>query len=165
MRDCNILVGAPGVGKSSWLASRYCGEVVISSDHIIEQIAICVGRDYNDVFTDVIKFADKIFWADLENAAERGANIVVDRTNMSAKSRKRILDVVRQYGYNFNAIVFPLPGTEDLSTVEWLRRLDSRPGKTIPLHVIESMLESFEMPTIEEGFDSIYSVGRKVIRR
>lgn len=158
MRNCTILVGAPGVGKSTWLAAQHNSEVVVSSDHIIEQVALCVGRDYNDVFTDVIKFADKIFWADLENAAERGANIVVDRTNMSAKSRKRIFDIVRRYNYDFSAIVFPLPGTADLSTVEWRRRLDSRPGKIIPLHVLESMLGSFEMPAVEEGFNTICSV-------
>jgi hypothetical protein len=48
-----------------------------------------------------------------------------------------------------------MPGTENLSTEEWNRRLDSRPGKTIPAHVLSSMIEHYEVPTEAEGFDKI----------
>jgi gluconate kinase len=47
--------------------------------------------------------------------------------------------------------VFKTPEADELK-----RRLESRPGKSIPDHVIKSMIDNFEMPTEEEGFKEIW---------
>ena len=57
----------------------------------------------------------------------------------------------RPYGYRFDAVVFPNP-----DPAEWERRLNSRPGKTIPDNIIRNMVASFRMPTPEEGFVNIH---------
>jgi len=49
------------------------------------------------------------------------------------------------------AVVFRTPDAEELQ-----RRLDSRPGKTIPPEVIADMIDNFEMPTEQEGFKEIW---------
>jgi tRNA uridine 5-carbamoylmethylation protein Kti12 len=36
--------------------------------------------------------------------------------------------------------------------------LNSRPGKVIPDHVVNDMIENFEQPTLAEGFDQIWMV-------
>ena len=41
---------------------------------------------------------------------------------------------------------------------ELQRRLNSRPGKVIPPDVVKSMIDNFEEPTKEEGFDEIIYV-------
>ena len=47
--------------------------------------------------------------------------------------------------------------TEELKTVieMMLDRMANRPGKTIPDSVIESMMDSFVRPVLDEGFDTV----------
>jgi gluconate kinase len=49
------------------------------------------------------------------------------------------------------AVVFRCPDLDEL-----MRRLNSRPGKIIPLDVVESIIKNFEVPTEEEGFKEIW---------
>lgn len=151
MPKCTLLVGVPGSGKSTWLLDREYIEdqYIASTDDIIEQIAFGFGMTYDEGFKDLIKFAEKVMWKELADFAEDGERIYIDRTNLSVKSRKRFIDFLKPYGYEFDAVVFATPETE-----EWARRL-YRPGKTIPDHVLESMADNIEMPKKEEGFTKI----------
>jgi predicted kinase len=83
------------------------------------------------------------------------ANFHIDRTNLTVKSRRKFIEKLKPHGYQFEAVVFPMPGTEKLSQEEWNHRLDSRPGKTIPGYILSSMIEHYEVPTEAEGFDKI----------
>ena len=150
---CTILVGAPCSGKSTWVDNLPWIEntYVASTDSIIEDIAHEYGMTYDEGFKELVGFADKVMWNDLKMTAEDGDPIIIDRTNMSRKSRRKFIDFLAKYGYTFNAVVFDVP--EDRS--EWNRRLNSRPGKTIPENVIQSMLASFQFPTHDEGFREI----------
>jgi predicted kinase len=95
-------------------------------------------------------------WNDLPQAAEEGIKIYIDRTNLGVRARKKFIDFLKPYGYTFEAIVFPTP-----DETEWHRRLDSRQGKTIPDYALESMRNSYEVPTPSEGFDKIINIGEK----
>jgi predicted kinase len=147
MPKCTFLVGVPGSGKSTWFEKTQVGQL-ISSDEIIESVAAEYEMSYNEVFQDLIKFADKAMWRNLELCAQDQEDVVIDRTNLTVKSRKRFMNFLK--GYEFEAFVFPTP-----EETEWRRRLDSRPGKTIPAHVLVSMLKNFESPTEKEGFSKI----------
>lgn len=151
MPKCTLLVGVPGSGKSTWLLDREYIEdqYIASTDDIIEAIAFGFGMTYDEGFKDLIKFAEKVMWKELADFAEDSERIYIDRTNLSVKSRKRFIDFLKPYGYEFDAVVFPTPETD-----EWAKRLH-RPGKTIPDHVLESMADNIEMPTKEEGFTNI----------
>lgn len=155
-KDIYILIGLPGVGKTTWVEKEFQGSChVISSDNILEAIAQGLGDTYDGVFSKFIKVADKMMWQDFDRAIyDDNHPIIVDRTNMSIKSRRRIFERLKSFkvnhGYNVHAVVFPKP--EDS---EYERRLNSRPGKTIPRNVINSMTESFQMPTESEGFSTI----------
>lgn len=156
MPKCTILVGVPGSGKSTWFSKNKTATMApISTDNIIEFMGSLFGFTYDQIFSDSIKLADKIMWKRLEWNAERGNDVVIDRTNLTAKSRKKFIDFLKPYGYEFEAVVFPLPGTVEFSEEEWFRRLDSRQGKTIPNSVLASMVNSAQMPSEEEGFTKI----------
>ena len=94
-------------------------------------------------------------WKELADFAEDGERIYIDRTNLSVKSRKKFIDKLKLHKYEIECVVFPMPGTEKLPSDEWNRRLESRPGKSIPGHVLSSMIEYYEPPTLSEGFSEI----------
>lgn len=152
MPICYILIGLPGVGKSTWLLeSQTFISGFVSSDVIIEIIARELNYTYDDIFSDVVKFADRVFWDDVRIAGSKGSSFAVDRTNLSIKSRKKIMDALP--GYEFVAVEFAKP-----DETEWRRRLDSRKGKTIPEFVLKNMEASYQSATLEEGFTEIINV-------
>lgn len=152
MPKCTILVGVPASGKSTWLEhlNWYVATWFISTDATIEGVAGMHGMTYNQAFSHLIKFAEQVMWSDLQRAADRGDPIYIDRTNMTARARKKFIDFLKPFGYEFECVVFPTPEPE-----EWKRRLDSRPGKTIPQEVLDRMVDSYEMPLMSEGFTKI----------
>lgn len=155
-KDMYILIGAPGVGKSTWIEKEFQGECcVISTDNILQAIADEEGKTYNDVFQKYISVADKMMWKEFDSIVSgRCYPIVIDRTNMSRKVRAKFFDRLRLWhrnqAFKVHAVIFNKP-----DDVEYERRLNSRPGKTIPKLVIENMLRSYEEPSLDEGFDSI----------
>ena len=155
-KDIYILVGPPASGKTTWIQKAFQGEVfTVSTDDIIQEIADDDDLTYDEAFTKYIKAAERIMWEDFDHfVAGEYEPIVVDRTNMSVKSRRKFFERLRNFhkghGYKIHAVVFPKPEGE-----EYERRLNSRPGKTIPEAVINGMLAAFQMPTTEEGFDTV----------
>lgn len=156
IKNMYILVGPPGAGKTTWIEKEFQeGCFVVSSDNIIQDIAEEEGKTYDEVFPTYIKAADAMMWKDFDSLVEGQYNpIVVDRTNMSVGARAKFFNRLKQWHsdhkYRIHAVVFPKP--ED---GEYERRLNSRPGKTIPWEVINGMLASFQMPTTQEGFASV----------
>lgn len=155
-KDIYILVGPPAAGKTTWIQKEFQGEVfTVSTDDIIQEIADEEDTTYDETFAKYMKVAEKMMWEDFDNyVAGDYSPIIVDRTNMSVKSRRKFFERLRNFhkghGYKLHAVVFPKP--ED---AEHARRLNSRPGKTIPWEVINGMLASFQMPTEAEGFESV----------
>ena len=149
-----MTVGTPASGKSTWIREEvnarnlYPNPIVLSSDGIIEELCQAEGLTYDEGFSKYIKRATAEFFQLLTVNLSLGKNVMVDRTNLTRTSRKKILDLVPE-DYKKVAIVFYCdPDIQD-------ERLLSRPGKTIPPHVIKSMRGSYEPPELDEGFDSI----------
>lgn len=152
MKTLYMLIGVPGAGKSTWLATQmfdYNKTVIASSDNYIEKKAEEVGQTYNTVFKDVIKDATKDMNEKISFAIKNNFDIVWDQTNVTADSRKKKLARIPK-SYKKIAVVFKIPDAE-----EHARRLSSRPGKNIPPDVVSDMISKFQMPTIGEGFDEI----------
>jgi predicted kinase len=151
-----MLVGVPASGKSTWTEKEFQGECsIISTDNIIQDLADDQGKTYNDVFQKYIKVAEAMMWQEFDSVVSNGCYpIVIDRTNMTVKSRgkffERLKNFHRNHGYEIEAVVFKTP-----EETEWNRRLNSRVGKTIPQHVLESMARSYEQPRLTEGFTKV----------
>jgi predicted kinase len=117
----------------------------------LEEIAKDAGMTYDEVFKDNIKIADKLFWQELQASIDRNEKIVVDRTNLTVKSRKRIIDMAKAKDYFISAEVFE---THFHDNAKWKEFLGAREGKTVPSNVIGSMMFSYERPTYDEGIDT-----------
>lgn len=152
------LIGVPGLGKSTWreqyLSSHDFDGFVASTDDIIDEWAAEQGKTYNAIYHGAISAATDLWNKLVHLAFTKRLDLLVDRTNMSRKSRSRFMRRAKNLGYDCRAIVFQAPVNDD-DKAEHTRRLSSRPGKTIPQNVIDSMLAKYEPPTIEEGFNMI----------
>ena len=160
---CTVMVGLPGLGKSTLVTFE---EVlyekidlplfVYSTDNILERIANQLGKTYNDVFEQHIKSATAEADIDLAYAIKERQDIIWDQTNLSVKKRAKIIRRMREAGYQVRCECIVPPEEGHFSDLNDLKhRLEGRPGKTIPQHVMSSMWKSYVLPSKEEGFDMI----------
>jgi predicted kinase len=147
-----MMCGVPGCGKTT-LINRITAfqpsYVVLSTDDYIEKKAQLDGKTYDGIFKDTIKEAEKTLSATLTYAIENEKPIIWDQTNISVKTRKKKLALIPD-NYEKMAIWFEIPESS-----EWQRRLATRPGKTIPRNILQAMAFDFQIPTTDEGFDTV----------
>jgi predicted kinase len=151
MPKCYQLVGVPGAGKSTWIRNQAWAAdcSVASTDMWVEMEAERVGKTYSEIFNDYMPKAVKLMANHVELARDRGMDIIWDQTSTTLASRARKFRMLPDYEHI--AVVFATPDPLELAI-----RLQSRPGKHIPEHVVNSMIEGFEMPTTAEGFVQIW---------
>lgn len=152
MPICTILVGLPGAGKTTWRAAHAADAAVISTDDLIDDFAAHLGITYSDAFRQAdLKAFERQALADFVEAIRNRQDIIVDRTNLSLKSRARFLPQLPAE-YEKRAIIFDPP--EDVLHERLATRAEQT-GKFIPEHVIDAMRKSYQAPSAEEGFDAV----------
>jgi len=146
-----ILVGVPGAGKSTWIKNQTwaLGLTVVSSDAFVEHYAREQGKTYSEVFKDYMPTAVELMVDQVVRAREYDHTIIWDQTSTTVKTRAKKINMLE--GYRKIAVVFRTPPLDEL-----IRRIDSRVGKDIPAKVLLDMIEKWEEPTLEEGFDEIW---------
>ena len=159
MCTCYVLVGLPASGKSTYMNfidDPEFGDTVFvySTDNILERTAKQLGKTYNDVFENHISSAQAEADIWLAESIKSGKDVVFDQTNLGAKKRRGIVNKMKSAGYRVEAIVFRAPESET-EIIDWNFRLHNRKGKTIPEHILQSMMKSYVYPTPDEGFDKI----------
>ena len=160
---CYVMVGLPGLGKSTLVEDQRkvyeridMDLFVYSTDNYIEEVGTHLGKTYDEVFEDYIGKATTRMNALLDVAIKDKVDIIWDQTNLGAGKRRKIINRMKQAGYQVRCeCIVPPESDYDGDKEDWAQRLANRPGKTIPQNVLTNMIESFIMPTIEEGFDMI----------
>ena len=147
-----VLVGVPGSGKSTWIKNQdwALGLTVISTDAFVEDYARAQGKTYNEVFQDHMPTAVDLMTEQVVFAREHGHTIIWDQTSTTIKSRKKKFNMLPDYEHI--AVVFRTPESTELA-----RRLASRVGKSIPDHVMRSMINGWLEPSLEEGYLEIWN--------
>jgi predicted kinase len=153
MPKCYQLIGVPAAGKSTWTKSQQwiLGMEYVSTDHHVEIYAEQQGKTYTEVFKDYMPTAVDLMAAEVVEARTAGRDIIWDQTSTTVKSRARKFNMLPDY-YHI-AVVFRTPSWEVLN-----KRLADRPGKIIPIDVVQGMIDNWEEPTNDEGFKEIWYV-------
>ncbi len=153
MPKCYQLIGVPGSGKSTWIKDQDWAKdcAIVSTDMWVELEAERVGKTYSEVFDEYMPKAVQLMANHVELARDKGMNIIWDQTSTTVKSRQRKFNMLPDYEHI--AVVFKTPEEGELT-----RRLNSRPGKSIPDFVVRGMIDNFEIPTLDEGFVEIQFV-------
>ena len=153
MPKCYQMIGVPGSGKSTWIRNQIwaLGLTVVSTDTFVEDYARAQGQTYNQVFRDYMPTAVDLMAQQVVFAREHGHSVIWDQTSTTVASRRKKFRMLPDYEHV--AVVFGTPEPAELA-----RRLAGRPGKTIPDHVMLSMLQNLKEPTLEEGFQEIWHV-------
>ena len=160
---CTVMVGLPATGKSTLVDIQRktydaidMDVFVYSTDQFIEDAAKHFGKTYNEAFEDNIKGATAAMEQLLSEAIKKGSDIIWDQTNLGVKKRKKIVNRMKQAGYQIRCECIVPPEPAHISDQKaWKHRLENRPGKTIPQNILTNMTESYILPTLEEGFDMI----------
>lgn len=147
-----IMVGAPGSGKSTYIAQHNIPNIVAISRDKIRLSMIKDDEPYfsreNEVYK---KFIEEIAEA-LDNT--RVDHVFVDQTSLNEGARAKLLNALsrcRAHYDELNAIVFNLP----LKRI--LKQNAQRTGRAlVPRDDVISMYNRMTIPTKEEGFDNVY---------
>jgi|TARA_B110001454_G_C12486896_1_gene336726 predicted kinase len=154
-----IMIGISGSGKSTYankLRQRIC-----STDRFIDTYAEKLGVRYDEAFDQIQLlgvFGDlnNRFYSEINQAISQGEDFIIDRTNLTVRSREQLLIKIREFADSIGVKVIIKGIVFDLNKVEILKRLTQREkmeGKQIPQDVIDKQFKMYESPTIEEGFD------------
>ena len=154
MAKCYQLIGVPGAGKSTWVKNQEWASdcAYVSTDMWVDMEAERLGKTYSEIFTEYMPHAVKLMANHVELARDKGMDIIWDQTSTTVKSRARKFNMLRDYEHI--AVVFKTPAADELA-----KRLASRVGKSIPDHVMRSMIEGWEEPTVEEGYAEVWNAG------
>lgn len=154
---CTVMVGLPAMGKSTLVEGMYKPDTFIySTDNFIEDVAKHFGITYDEAFEDNIKGASESMNVLLDTAIKEGKDIIWDQTNLGVGKRRKIINRMKQAGYQVRCECIVPPEAGHISDLkDWKYRLANRVGKTIPQNIMTNMFESFTIPTVEEGFDMI----------
>ena len=149
-----VLVGVPGAGKSTWVQNQdwALGLTIVSTDAFVEHYARAQGKTYNQVFKEYMPTAVDLMTEQVVFAREHGHTVIWDQTSTTVNSRKKKFRMLPDYEHI--AVVFKTPAADELA-----KRLASRVGKSIPDHVMRSMIEGWEEPTLEEGYAEVWNAG------
>jgi bifunctional polynucleotide phosphatase/kinase len=131
-KELILMIGFPASGKST-----------ISN-------VLCKYNNFKNVSNDIHKnYFNKYFNECIKN----NHNIVVDNTNLSAISRKKIIDPAKKNGYKIRAFV--MDSSYDQCIHNNFYRAYTTDRELIPLSAYRFMKNKFSYPTKNEGIDSI----------
>ena len=151
MNTLYLTIGAPGSGKSTYSKNFIKDKDIeyLSSDELRakfgsgESDQTCTNQVFDHIKKKVVEYL------------EMGNSVLIDATNINKKDRKYYIDIAKQN--NTTVIGLVCHATKDELIERNIKRGESG-GRNVPIWVIEKMLNKYEPPTTEEGFNEIIYV-------
>ena len=133
-----VLVGLPGSGKSTWVASQ--GGVAISSD----ELRLWLRDDPADQTVHALVF--RLMRDFVRHRIALGAPVTyIDATNLTAKHRRPFIKIAEHSGCQCEAVFFDVP-------IEECLRRNALRSRQVPEDAIRAMAGRLQPPVEAEGF-------------
>jgi predicted kinase len=139
-----VLVGLPGSGKSTYLAS--IGAVGLSSDRLRGMLA----DDETDQTIHERVFQTLRYLLRQRLAIHRPITYI-DATNLTPQERAPYIGIGKSYGCIVEAVLFDVP-------LEVCLERNAARHRNVPEDVMRRMAQKLEPPAEDEGFDNIVIV-------
>ena len=156
-KQAELILGAPGSGKSSVIANQLKDELKalqIDSDDIKELLPEYQGGIGANAVHDESK---RVLEQMLSEATEEGANIVHPIVGHDTEKVRKLIDNLQNKGYNVNVRLVDIPENESMKRV--LERFGSK-GRAIPPEYVQKVgrkpLETFEQLQ-KEGKGNVFT--------
>lgn len=142
-----MLVGIPGSGKSYYadiaLSKGYADEVFSSDAYREKLLGDVNNQNHND-------YVFKTLYSDIAKSLKDDKTCIFDATNINRKSRKGILNYLKNAGIECEKEAILFATQEELA----IERNNNRERK-VPEEVIHKFIKRFELPLTGEGFDKV----------
>jgi predicted kinase len=129
---CTVMVGLPATGKSTLIESMYKPDTwIYSTDMYIESMAEDNGITYNEAFESNIKAATEFNEQKLQTMIGMRKDIIWDQTNLGVGKRRKIINRMKQAGYQIRCECIMPPEPAHISDMkDWKYRLPAEPITT-----------------------------------
>lgn len=154
-----ILIGPPGIGKTLYCC-RHMGsrDVRVSMDDLQQMMGGDRYGNYRPGLKDIYRTTETHV---VREALMAGHDVWLDRTNMDRKRRQRYVRTAQSVAGTIltavNFMAFNRPNDS------WLLHRRMRDDRGVPKEkwneVISNMIENYEPPRRDEGFNQIIDVG------
>ena len=141
-----VMCGLPGSGKS-FFAESYCKNhsdyTVVSTDKIRGELF----GDESDQSNNWLVFVEayRRILSALDNS-----NVIFDATNLTRKNRSKVIKYFRKVSPNTKLICMCMGTPIEVCLIRNKNR-----DRKVDEEVILNMLNKFELPTLEEGWDDV----------
>lgn len=137
-----MMVGLPGVGKSTFIKRHYSDTPVISLDDIREELSDRSDQSNN---SEVVRIAKERF----KEYLRKKQSVIWDATNIRKDYREPLLQLARNYGA-YTTILVLLDKEKNILTKNKDRK------DVVPDNVIERMINRYQLPSYNEAHKVYY---------
>ena len=140
-----VLVGAAGAGKSTWAATHFAPEQIVSSD----RLRAAVGESEDDVTASADAFA--LLERIVEHRVQRRLTTVIDTLGLDRDRRANWLQLARRHDVATACVVFDVPAAE-------CRARNGARGKSVPQRIVAGQVRQLREQRdaiATEGFDVV----------
>lgn len=109
-------------------------------------------------YVNEFELLEKSLFIRTQQLAKDGIDVIIDRTNLSQKSRRRWLSIFSSKKYKKIAFLF----LTRYNTLMERNKVRSLSGKFISEHTYQILSSVFKIPDYGEGFDNIYVVEESI---
>ena len=156
------MIGVSGSGKTTWVNSHK-QYTVCSTDSIIEELANSMGISYTEAFEYIqnkkkFDYITQKFFEKIRNCILNDDDFIIDRTHLKRNVRISLINelktIATENGKHLDlfAVSFEIPRN---IIFERLKKREKKTQKLIPKQVICEQINSFDIPTMDEGFNAI----------
>lgn len=136
-----LLCGLPAAGKDTWISKYGANMPVISLDNIREVLNISPNDNQGKVIQEAKKQA--------KSYLRQHKSFIWNATNIAKKTRKSLIDLFIDYKAKVIVIYIEVPYKELIERNEKRQR-------TVPISVINHMIDKLEIPSIIEAHEINY---------